>query len=348
MKRLLIPLAALLLLGGLASTALAGDYHVGGSLICQDCHVAHGSMQHDYSVGAFPPFVPIGADAPYEYLLRNEVNELCLTCHNGNSFAPDVFGANGGVAGRRLAGGLNSADPAKLANDAGYEDIDGHSLWSTGTAPGGTFTPSSHGLECTNCHAQHGSASQYRNLLNRGDFTGKSLTYAIGTNDLTKDVFERSAAAYKEADVDYNEPTTTASAYGNWCGTCHTNFHGSGGDPNMGAQSGGQTVAGGDPWIRHPVADVNIGASYGTFISSLARFNSRVNRVKVMDSQGLWDGTGADNTVTPSCMSCHKSHGNKNGFGLIYLTGDAGGTLTEEGDGGQYRDLCRQCHTQGG
>ena len=116
----------------------------------------------------------------------------------------------------------------------------------------------------------------------------------------------------------------------------------------MGAQSGGQTAPGGDPWIRHPVADVNIGASYGTFISSLARFNSRVNRVKVMDSQGLWDGTAGDNTVTPSCMSCHKSHGNQNGFGLIYLTGDAGGTLTEQGDGGQYRDLCRQCHVQGG
>jgi hypothetical protein len=346
MKRLLIPLAAMLLLGGFASVAVAGDYHVGTSLICQDCHVAHGSMAHDYSVGAFPPMVPIGSAAPYEYLLRNEVNELCLTCHNGASFAPDVFGMNTGVAGHRLAGGLNSGDVAKLANDAGFEAIDGHTLWSTDVAPGGTFAEGG-GLHCTNCHAQHGIATQYRNLLNRSSFSGKNVTYAVGVNDLTKDVYERSATAYTSADVDYNEPNTTNSAYGNWCGTCHTDFHGQGGAANMGAQSGGQSVAGGEPWLRHPVADANIG-SYATHISSLARFNSRVNRVKVMDSQGLWDGTTADNTVTPSCMSCHKSHGNKNGFGLIYLIGDGVNPVTEEGDGGLYKDLCRQCHTQGG
>jgi hypothetical protein len=93
---------------------------------------------------------------------------------------------------------------------------------------------------------------------------------------------------------------------------------------------------------------VNIGESgaSATFISSLSQFNGHTNRVKVMDSQGLWNGTAADNTVTPSCFSCHKSHGNMNGFGLIFMTGT--GTRTEEGDGGVYKDLCRQCHVQGG
>lgn len=46
-------------------------------------------------------------------------------------------------------------------------------------------------------------------------------------------------------------------------------------------------------------------------------------------------------------MSCHKAHGNRNPFGLIFMTG-TGATVTEDGDGGVYKDLCRQCHTQGG
>ena len=61
----------------------------------------------------------------------------------------------------------------------------------------------------------------------------------------------------------------------------------------------------------------------------------------------LWNGTVADGTVTPSCMSCHKGHGNANPFGLIFMTG-SGANVTENGDGGVYKDLCRQCHVQGG
>ena len=99
------------------------------------------------------------------------------------------------------------------------------------------------------------------------------------------------------------------------------------------------------PWKRHPTADVNIGESgtSTTYISSLARYNTVTNKVKVMDSQGTWLGTNT--TLTPSCFSCHKAHGNKNPFGLIFMNGT--GTRTEEGDGGVYKDLCRQCHSEG-
>jgi len=46
-------------------------------------------------------------------------------------------------------------------------------------------------------------------------------------------------------------------------------------------------------------------------------------------------------------MSCHKGHGNKNAFGLVYVVGT--GTLTEEGDNGtDMRNTCRACHRQGG
>lgn len=343
MKRLVI-VAALGALCVFATAAVAGDYHNGTTLICSDCHVMHGSQSHALTSGGF--FVPIGANGPYADLLRNDVNDLCLTCHDNSSFAPDVFGANGGVARVRNAGGLN-ADPAKRANDAGYDVIDGHTLWSTATAPGGTFT-NAEGLECTNCHSQHGqNVAQYRNLSKSGPLSGKDVTYAAGTNDLSKDVYEAVPNGYAESQVNYNEPNTTASAYGAWCSGCHTYYHGSGGSVYMGGASGGDLAQGATSWLRHPTADVNVGwAASRPHYSSLSQFNGHTNRVKVMDSQGLWNGQTTDNTVTPSCFSCHKSHGNKNGFGLIFMAGT--GTVTEEGDNGtRQNDLCKQCHVQG-
>jgi hypothetical protein len=322
-----------------ATAASAGDYHVGTSLVCSDCHVAHYSQSHGYTTGGLT--IPLGGAGPSTYLLRNEVNDLCLTCHDGQTFAPDVVGEDvSGPHSTRNAGGLNAA-AGHRSNDPGYDAIDGHSLWSTATAPGGSFAHAGEGLVCTDCHSQHGSATQYRNLLNRGIFGGKNLTYATGANDPTKDVFQRVANGYSTANVDSNAPSTTASAYANWCQSCHIDFHGASGGPEVGGLSGGGTG-----WDRHPQADVNVGA-HATYISSLTQFNSHTNRVKVMDSQGLWDGTPADNTVTPSCFSCHKSHGNRNGFGLIFMAG-AGAVVNEEGDGGVYKDLCRQCHIQGG
>ncbi len=351
MKRLTVLFSALLL-AGTAAIVMAGDFHTGTSLICSDCHVAHYSQSHGYNASTGDGFyTPLGTGGPFTNLLRDDENKLCLSCHDGSSFAPDVFGANGGTAGLREAGGLNAETGHGLTNDAGYTKYTGHTLYSTDQPPGkglSTYAPGPEGLVCTNCHAQHGSATQWRNLLNRGVQTGKNVTYAVGTNDLTKDVFERTGPGnYYEADVDFNEPDTRNSAYGKWCQSCHTDFHGQGGDANMGGLAGGVTATNATPWKRHPTADVNIGetGAAATYISSLTRFNSLTNRVKVMDSQGLWNATAGDNTVTPSCFSCHKAHGNKNAFGLIFMIGT--GTRTEEGDGGIYKDLCRQCHVQG-
>jgi hypothetical protein len=343
MKRLSV-LLAIALLSWTAVLAVAGDFHTGASLACQDCHVAHYSQSHGY---ANPnDFAPLGAGGPHADLLRDDPVKLCLSCHDNRSFAPDVLG---GSPGLRLGGGLNVVSGHGISVEAGYQETDGHTLYSTAMPPGAgstTYVPGTEGLTCTSCHAQHGSATQYRNLLNRGVMTGKNLTYAIGTNDLTKDVFERSSNSYEEADVDFNEPNVRASAYGAWCQSCHVDFHGQGGDPNMGGQQGGVTASNTNPWKRHPTADVDIGTVGATFISSLARYAGVTNKVKVMDSQGLWLGTGSNTTLTPSCMSCHKSHGNQNSFGLIFMSGT--GTRTEEGDGGIYKDLCRQCHVQGG
>jgi hypothetical protein len=353
MKRIVLLLAACLV--SLPVVAFAGDYHVGATLPCYDCHTMHYSKAHDYSsdVAGFGT-TTLAAGGPFDYLLRQPGNDLCLACHNNQPWAPDVFGQNTGAAIARMGGALNAA-PGHLANDAGYDEGDGHSLWSTAVAPGGTWTaPGTEGLECVHCHAQHGIATQYRNLLNRGTFTGKALTYAKVTNDLTKDVFVRAPLYMDVSAVDFNEPNVRQSAYGNWCKSCHVDFHGQGGDANMGGQQANNDSTNAVPWKRHPTADVNIGSVTGTFVSSLAQYNAHpaTNRVKVLDSQGLWGTGGASpNTVTPSCMSCHKGHGNKNSYGLIWMGGV--GPVTEEGDdaatlpdGSKYIALCRQCHSQ--
>jgi hypothetical protein len=347
MKRLFFILLAMCLTGA-ASVAVAGDFHNGTNLVCSDCHVAHGSQSHGYTVGG-TVFPPIGPGGPHPDLLRDEEVKLCLQCHNNSSLAPDVFGSNVlGSSDVRQAGGLNSASGHGLTNDPGYDEIDGHTLFSPSMPPGGTgtaYTVGAEGLVCTSCHAQHGGPG-YRNLLHRGIFSPDTITYATGTNNPLKDVFQRSAGAYTVADVDFNEPSTSNSKYATWCQNCHMDFHGAvGPGTGMGGQSGGVTVSNASPWKRHPVADVNIGTPGGTHISDLARFTGVTNKVKVMDSQGLWTGGASDSTVTPSCMSCHKGHGNMNSFGMIFMKGT--GTVTEEGDGGVYKDLCRQCHRQG-
>jgi hypothetical protein len=337
-----------LLWGGLAQ---AGDHHKGATLICADCHVMHYSQSHGYNADGTGIYTPIGTTGPYEALLRNHVNDLCLTCHDNNSVAPDVLGINTGnsPADVREAGHLNRLGLVG-------QPATGHTLDSLAIAPGGTWKAEDSngtgvGLECTNCHAQHGQASgvsggnAWRNLrTNPGVAPSGSayVSYAVGTNDLTKDVFERSAAGYDESNVDFNEPDTTQSAVGKFCGACHTNFHGTIGSTNIGGVPAGTSAI---ELERHPVAGVNIGG-YGTGgHTSLSVYTGRTNKVKVMSASGVWSPPAAD--VTPTCVSCHKGHGNDNTFGLIFRSGT--GTLTENGDsnGIQVKDLCKQCHIQG-
>lgn len=337
----------------LANSASAGDYHNDGTLLCGQCHVMHFSQSHGYNPDG-TGFFSLPPGGPHEYLLRAEVNDLCLSCHDQSGFAPDVLGAVNGGNGPtdvRLAGYLNRL---------GIEGLEptGHTLDSLATAPGSNpaWKPeddngAGKGLSCTNCHHQHGFAgggnSSYRNLvMNPGNhgFLGALVTYndgAPGVNDLTKDVFQRQILEFDESVVDWNEPDNTESAIGNWCAGCHDNFHGTPGDANtVGGTASGSSF---EHFLRHPTAGVDIGAIGGGH-SSLGAYNAATNKVKVMSEVGVWDPAGSD--VTATCISCHKAHGNGNAFGLIYRSGS--GTLTENGDtnGTQLEHLCSQCHVQ--
>lgn len=326
-----------------AVTRGQSNYHNGENLICSDCHTVHYSIQHSYAGGA-PDTAP-AAGGPFDNLLRaGSADALCLTCHDGQAFAPDVRGDNTGSNVRQAGALPTGASP--------YEDWKGHTLGSTDTPPGGYM--SGLGLSCINCHLQHGS-TYYRNLPN-------GPTYAKGTNVLTKDVFLRKyygdgnstlAERYGVDNIDFNEPSSNVSKMASFCRGCHTDFHGTSSAPEMRNTS----APAGTEWFRHPTTDANIGALGDATHSSTAIFGSHAYRVKVLSSTGDWGTSGSTwgspkTDLTPTCITCHKAHGNKNAFGLIYM--DGSGPITEEGDaagndlnnGGGMRKLCLQCHVQ--
>jgi hypothetical protein len=394
MKRLLLGLA-ILAVGIWAGNAMAQthlNYHAGTQLICSDCHTAHASQSHSNEDSRGAPFTNANNltvnGTTNLHLLRGDVNELCLSCHDGSSGAPDVLGVNTGKYSTELrqAGGLNeTTDPAIVQGH-------GHTLGWLGTVPGSDNTTApttmagTAGLECTTCHAQHGSNTQYRNLLNRSadvlgaakpfNFGGKNVTFEVVASPAactnTKDVaivdptmagdVTNTVHVYDQTKIQFEEPSQTASAYGAWCSTCHTNFHGAPGSTQVGSIVGGRVQPGGQGYLRHPTAGINIGGTVtdsSTFVTSLANYRKTAalsplgtgNVAKVMDANHLWTGDATlDKTITPSCFSCHKGHGNDNPFGLIFMGGATATAVTpatENGDGGNFRATCHQCHAQG-
>ena len=321
--------------------AFAGDYHYQSTLNCSECHVMHSSQSHGYNADSTGSGFFVTPNGPNDMLLRDEVNALCLSCHNNQTFAPDVLGLNGGTSytNGRMAGALN------MGNTAPYFDVTGHTLGSTDVAPGGTWSDAG-GLNCTDCHTVHGNA-YYRNTRSRGVASAARhyISYAVGTNNTAMAVFESStglASHYSVDNIDFNEPYQDSSAYAAYCKDCHTDFHGNSTNDNMYNLTD-------SAWVRHPTAGANIGVAATS--RGPARFPNRLYRVKVMSSTGDWGTQGQAWTtnvptdLTPSCFSCHKGHGNQNAFGLIFATGNA--AIGEQGDGGSFKVTCQQCHGVG-
>jgi len=394
MKKTLTLTAALALL---AFPALAGEWHSGQNNLCTDCHTMHFSQTHNWDGSTPVPTTAqpngnwLGATGPNNFLLKLPANELCLACHDGQTFAPDVYGvnANASPSQGREAGALNGAVPGVPAPGAGYDDWKGHTLDSTETPPGfdptvigasATWYDPAGGLECVNCHAQHGPTYAYRNLgpySLGGAASAARPTYVIDTtNDATRDVWvniaapyvpnQGSAAAfnpyYDFANISFNRndgaagTTHYSNRIDNLCAACHGNFHGDNTDPTT---TNAQTIANLDGFIRHPTSGSGtfaIGAAgaagYGGH-SALSRYTNATTKVKVYsDAAGYTD-------AVPGCVTCHKGHGNQNPFGLFFLSRDAVSVNENGGYGASdppepangyqvgYRNLCGQCHGQG-
>lgn len=370
MRYLGIAAVAALLLMATAGSGQAGDFHHNEQLLCPDCHTMHYSQTEGYNPGGDGGFFnPLGSGGPFEHLLRNEVNDLCLSCHDGQAFAPDVLETNNnsGAVPVRQAGALNEEGGNGI-----YPPHTGHTLGSTEDPPGsdGSFSPSpTEGLQCTNCHAAHGGGAganhsdpqgSYRNLGGYGTGPGSSagiryarvdqgdpLTDAWVVEDVSSGV---AAGHYGVTGIAFREADQTKSGYADFCKGCHSDFHGDVGGAEIGGTGTAPDVEG---FIRHPTNGVDIGAIGGGH-SRLEVFAGHTNQVHVMSALATKAGsyTAAETDLTPSCMSCHKGHGNQNAFGLIFMSGT--GTVTEQGDDatlagtGGVRALCKQCHGQGG
>jgi hypothetical protein len=381
---LLLPITLGLLLI-LPWAGFTGMHHTGGTLLCYDCHTMHFSETQGFSstdpYGTGSPIqFPLTPGGPYPYLMRQPQNSICLSCHDGQSSAPDVLGTNVNASpnGGREAGALNDQ-----AVGAPYETWKGHTLYSTAIPPG--YNPSliglsnwydgmTWGLKCIHCHEFHGSPLPYRNLGPTA--LGPSVvsfqpTYVINTtNDSTKDVWinipspytsgSGNAATfnpyYASANISFNriDGTTgslkTSNKLDSFCAICHASFHGGPGDTTIGGLPGAGNL---EAFLRHPTAQTTIGAAgaagYGGH-SSLSRFVANTTKVKVNTTNYA---TYAD--ASPFCLTCHKAHGNQNPFGLIFLArnatsvgeqgGYAAGDTPDVPTG--YRNLCGQCHSQG-
>jgi len=375
--------ACIALLAAAAFPLLGGEWHAGTTNVCTDCHTMHFRQTLNWDGSTPVSTTPqaggnwLGATGPNMRLLKLPANQLCLSCHDGQTFAPDVAGVNVNTAPTqgRSAGAVNEVGSA-----APYDTWKGHTLGDTTVPPG--FNPvaagvpltqqynAANGLECISCHLQHGSATIYRNLGPRTAAFQPLYVFAT-TNDTTKDVWinadkalytpnSGSAATfnplYDNANVSYNvtNPAIPAGAtmqttnrLDTFCSSCHGNFHGAPTDANIGSLVIG---AGATDFIRHPTSKQVIGAAALGGQSSLTRYVAATTKVKVYANDRV-----AYTDAQPGCVSCHKAHGNQNPFGLVFLSrtatsvgeeGGFGATQTQTQQVG-YRNLCGQCHGQG-
>ena len=363
--RKLAVLTALLALAAIPALAQS-NYHYNENMNCSDCHSMHASSHNNLTDGLAitdpntTPGTVINAYYPapnpgpgHHALLKGE--DVCASCHDGQTWAPDVIEANiNGYA--RSAGGIRTGAAGG-----------GHKIGSTIRPPGyngagvGNYFAAGSELECASCHSPHGGAG-FRNLVpyamrgavgsaNAGSvtptvakaaaFDGTKDVTILGGNTYTFGQGAAAMAAYYAKDrtvysrnaagITFNG-STSSNHMDQFCGVCHGAFHGG---------LAGDQVGDGTDFVRHPtsvvtMADAAHGAPNTTFNAN-AQANVKVYQVT---------GTPSNTTDSPGCISCHKAHGSNNPFGLLYPNR----TIVDpsEDGGGTYKDLCKSCHSMGG
>jgi hypothetical protein len=364
MRKWTIALAALALS---ALPVLAqSNYHYNENMNCSDCHSMHASAHNNLTDGsaittpnttpsqAINPYYPAPNPGPGHHSLLKAA-DVCATCHDGKTWAPDVIDDN-------VNGYARSAGGVRTGTTGG-----GHKIGSTVRPPGyngalvGNYFDTGSELECASCHSPHGGTG-YRNLVPyamRGAVTSANAGFITPTVakaaafDATRDVtilggdtytFGQGAAAMatyygkdktvfsrNAAGITYNN-ATSSNRIDQFCGVCHGAFHGG---------LAGDQVGDGTDFVRHPtsvvtMADAAHGAPNTTF-NAFSQANVKVFQVT---------GTPSNTTDSPGCISCHKAHGSNNPFGLIY---PRRGVVDPTEDGtGTYKDLCKSCHSMGG
>ena len=363
MKKILVAAAALVWAGSASAQVVAAgsQHHAPAGLSCSECHVMHASRSHTYSgaVSTADTRYNQGTGHP-KLLVADGTNATCLACHDAPGTNTDVFkSTTSTLLNLRSGGALNGAVAGHEDNTV-YQDWQGHTLGSQATPPGwdtanGTYSAGTEGFNCSLCHAVHGGAADAFRNLGGSRYMGPAPLFAAATNPFVTNypTFSTTGNTFPAidatADVTYyasgfRPPGVSSSkdarnvAYGvgsantngtngmnRYCAVCHGNFHNS-----------GMTDAAGD-YLKHPTTGSP---------DIVARMTTNVSQFGV--TRPVF--TANDKTAGEvGCLTCHKAHGNKRAYGLIWPANGVAESATtnyEDGDGTNYQSLCKTCHPQ--
>jgi predicted CXXCH cytochrome family protein len=324
-----------------SATAIVPDatprYHIGSTLVCSDCHILHASQSHAYDPLQPAPSqtIPFPGPASAHLLRAGDPLDVCLACHDGQSFAPDVVGADCNGLNQRSAGQFGPPDQANPY---------GHAL--------GRGLPPAPGQLCDRCHFSAGDQKKVTCVDchdAHGNGVARNLQWASwpeGTPPLA--LFTNPAAsglsAYEEVNVSYGTlDASTLREVTNMCIDCHHVFTGGyyidpDGDGIHNRHPSYESERGSANTIRQGEGRGTTDPAHwqGGTGSGFAG-TTRVRPV-VRGATTYSDGLAVDaarNGVF--CLSCHRAHGSQNGFSLVWPAPQGVGPMG-----------CDQCHNTAG
>jgi hypothetical protein len=276
---------------------LEAPYHTGTTLICSDCH-------------EFSRESPAAGSA---HLRIQDVNRLCLSCHDGVSGVPDVAGSDINGSRGRSAGFFDLSAPARGR---------GHSL-------GGELT-------CISCHDPHGNGTPRNLRLPSDPDHAASLGLFVRQESRGLERYQPQNVAYGTLDNDMEREVSAL------CLECHRDVGGPAAD-RIGP-AGGHFV--------HPSYDSRGGSinriSQGTaqHTSDPAFWNQGAGAEFELLGRLPFLSIGAADFASASqvdagrnavfCLSCHMAHASGKNYALRW------NQIGREGTAG-----CNQCHDIG-